>query len=191
MRVGSIEQQRRKLGLLYGVTRWIYCFISSISTKTWPHLAIRYVQPQAQSLIFGSKNTAGVSKYLISSSSLSCFIVLAANRSEEEKFASYETRVLQIIPFCWSFAPSFLPSQERLQHALQPVRDVAEEAAEGDGLGDGGQIDVDDGGQRLDVERVREVGQEPRGLRSRGRSSLANGNGITGQNVFMLRQGTQ
>ena len=40
--------------------------------------------------------------------------------------------------------------------------DVSEEAPERDGLGDGGQVDVEDGGQGLDVKSVLEVRHEPR-----------------------------
>ena len=43
-------------------------------------------------------------------------------------------------------------TQEGLQHALATLSDVAEKTSEGDGLGDGRQVDVDDGGQRLEVK---------------------------------------
>ena len=43
-------------------------------------------------------------------------------------------------------------TQEGLQHALAALSDVAEKTSEGDGLGDGRQVDVDDGGQRLEVK---------------------------------------
>ena len=43
-------------------------------------------------------------------------------------------------------------TQERLQDALPTLGDVAEKPSEGDGLGDGGQVDVDDGGERLQLQ---------------------------------------
>ena len=43
-------------------------------------------------------------------------------------------------------------TQEGLQDALAPLRDVAEKPPEGDGLGHGGQVDVDDGGERLQLQ---------------------------------------
>ena len=39
---------------------------------------------------------------------------------------------------------SYEVAEERLQDALPALSDVAEKPSEGDGLGDGGQIDVDD-----------------------------------------------
>ena len=52
-------------------------------------------------------------------------------------------------------------AKKRLQDALLALRDVSQEPAERDGLGDRGQVDVDDGGHRLNVNGVLEVGRYP------------------------------
>ena len=47
---------------------------------------------------------------------------------------------------------------------LHVVRRVAEQPAKRDGVGDGAQVDEQDGGQRLDVQGVVEVAREERQL---------------------------
>lgn len=47
---------------------------------------------------------------------------------------------------------------------LHAVRGVAEQASESDGVGDRAQVDEQDGGERLDVQRVVEVAGEERQL---------------------------
>lgn len=52
-------------------------------------------------------------------------------------------------------------SKRRYLHA---VRGVAEQASEGDGVGDRAQVDEEDGGEGLDVQPVVEVAGEERQL---------------------------
>lgn len=47
---------------------------------------------------------------------------------------------------------------------LHVVRGVAEQASESDGVGDRAQVDEQDGGERLDVQRVIKVAGEERQL---------------------------
>ncbi len=53
-------------------------------------------------------------------------------------------------------------TQKRLQDTLHSISDITEKSPESDGLGDGGQVDVDDGRNGLDSQGVGEIRNHPR-----------------------------